>query len=206
MLFDKKSGQDIRILIALLLVVCLSSFLIYSRINVLKLEMRIQALEKALTKGKDECETRIALIRAGIDKLSVSDDKQEKHKKDTQMPVFRLNLPNAKTHVLKEMSKALSLSPEQSEKTETVIGDYQKKSDEIFSSVKKGKEFSFGSFEYLDKLAQASQDAHTRLKEIMTPEQYRMMIKRNYDLRLGIRLPQDARQPEVSAGKHERGK
>lgn len=93
--------------------------------------------------------------------------------------------------VLAEMKRQLHLNSEQFRRTEEILHNYDQERQNIFGLVKKEGNLKIGSFEYLERLKKASGDANKRLKGVLCDDRYRLLAARNYDRRLGIRMPEE---------------
>jgi hypothetical protein len=179
-----KKLQNITIL---LLSITLIYLYFYNRSRIQELQQKALSLEKSISLMQEEYETKIAFLKAGV-----IEDEEQDMKKETQgtKPSFALKTVKSRKNTVAEMKKKLRLRDEQMQSIETVLNKYQKKKQEIFETVKKGNEFQFGSFAYLNKLKAASDEAYHQIKGILDASQYQAMIKNNYDLSLGIRIPE----------------
>jgi len=178
------------LIVAGFLAVCLSVFFVYGIIEIGRLKDKIKSLDSAIVKYRDDCETRIALIKAG---KSGGEDLDNGHARppEDKRAQFRLNLPQAPKMVTDDMKKSLALSDEQAAGISAVLKDYQKDKALIFRKVSQGGGFQFGSFEYLKELSAASEDVNRKLQNILSDQQCRIFREKNYDLHLGIRIPKE---------------
>ncbi|MCI0469589.1 MAG: hypothetical protein L0Y62_05925, partial [Nitrospirae bacterium] len=158
---------------------------------------RLTQLDTSLVNARDECETKIALIKAGKTEGEESKDtKVVKTPPPVLKPQVTLKTQRTVKGTLLRTKKALQLTDEQAEGIKAVISDYQKERDGIYAGIKHGKEFRFGSFEYLDRLSDASQKAQGKIKQIIGEAKYRLMLEKGLDMELGIRIPEKADKKE----------
>ncbi len=186
-----------RLQIPLIVLLALTSIYLFITCNnkAKKLNQKITLLEDKLAKTTDDYEAKIARLKAGM--TEEKESKTVKPQPSAPKPQFQLKTQQTGKGTLMKMKKTLQLTDEQAEGIKTVLNDYQKEKDGIYSGIKHGGEFRFGSFEYLDKLSEASKAVHERIKEIIGESKYRLMLEKKFDLQLGIRIP------EKGAKKHE---
>jgi hypothetical protein len=179
-----KKLQSITIL---LLSITLIYLYFHNKSRIQELQQLVVFLEKSISQIQEEYETKIAFLKAGV-----MEDEEQEMKNETHgiKPSFALKSVKSRKNTMAEMTKKLRLHSEQVKSIEAVLNKYQKKKQEIFETVKKGNEFQFGSFTYLNKLKEDSKDAYRQLKGILDASQYQAMVKDNYDLSLGIRMPE----------------
>jgi hypothetical protein len=67
--------------------------------------------------------------------------------------------------------------------------------------IKKGGDLQAGSFEYLIRLKKASEEANRKLRGILRDDQYQLTVRKNYDLKLGVRMPE-----KIFSGRENGGK
>jgi hypothetical protein len=103
---------------------------------------------------------------------------------------FTVRISKPRQAILSEMKKLLHLSDKQLKKAEECVSGYQQERQAIFEPVKKGNDPEIGSFEYLSRLKKASDAVNRKLRGILRDDQYQLIIRKNYDLKLGIRMPE----------------
>ncbi len=167
--------------------VALLSMYIHYKNRVQEMQLKVNGLESRIVKAQDEYETQIALLKAGLSE-DTSDDPMKESSSPKQKFSVRISKP--RRAVLSEMKKQLHLSDEQYKKAEELISLYQEERKTIFELVKKGNDLEIGSFEYLSRLKKASDEVNRKFKGILRDDQYQLMVKKNYDLKLGIRMPE----------------
>jgi hypothetical protein len=152
-----------------------------------EMQLKVNGLESRISKAQDEYETQIALLKAGL-----SEDTSDEPLKESSSlkQKFSVRISKPRRAVLSEMKKQLHLSDEQYKKAEELISVYQEERKTIFELVKKGNDLEVGSFEYLSRLKKASDEVNRKFKGILRDDQYQLMVKKNYDLKLGIRMPE----------------
>jgi hypothetical protein len=167
--------------------VALLSMYIYYNSRMQEMQRKVNGLENRIIKVQDEYETQIALLKAGLaednndDLLKIS---------PSPKPKFSVRISKSRKAILSEMKKQLHLSDEQFKKAEECVSVYQQERQAIFGSLKKGDDLEIGSFEYLSRLKKASDEVNRKLRSILRDDQYQLMVKKNYDLKLGIRMPE----------------
>jgi hypothetical protein len=152
-----------------------------------EMQLKVNGFESRILKAQEEYETQIALLKAGL-----SEDIGDDHLKESPSPQqkFTVRISKPRRTVLSEMKKQLHLSDEQFKKAEEYVRVYQQERQAIFEPLKKGNDLEIGSFEYLSRLKKASDEVNRKLRSILRDDQYQLMVKKNYDLKLGIRMPE----------------
>jgi hypothetical protein len=169
------------------LVVALLTMYIHYKNRMQEMQLKVNGLESRIVKAQDEYETHIALLKAGL-----SEDNSDHSLKESSSPKqkFTVRISKPRKAVLSEMKKQLHLSDEQFKKAEEFVSVYQQERKAIFEPVKKGNDLEIGSFEYLSRLKRASDEVNRKLRGILREDQYQLMVRKNYDLKLGIRMPE----------------
>ena len=171
---------------------------IHYKNRVQEMQLKVNGLESRILKAQEEYETQIALLKAGL-----SEDNRDGHLKESpsSKPKFSVRISRPRRGVLAEMKKQLHLSDEQFKKAEEVLSNYRRERQDIFKPIKKGNDLEIGSFEYLSRLKRAGDEANQKLRGILRDDQYQLMIRKNYDLKLGIRLPEKIFSEKKNGGK-----
>jgi hypothetical protein len=168
---------------------CLSGILIYGISETARLKGEVKSLKSAIVKSQDDCETRIANIKAGKNESDIPDVSSKSLYKEK--PNFGLSIGKSPAVIPHDIIQGLGLSNEQVKKASAVLRDYRRKKAKIYSGVSKGDgTFNFGSFEYLKELEKAIVDTRERIKDIFSEYQYTLMIEKEYDQMMGIALPE----------------
>lgn len=167
--------------------VALISMYIHYKSRMQEMQLKVNGLESRILKAQEEYETQIALLKAGLSE-DTSDDPSKETPSPKQKYTVRISKP--RRAVLSEMKKQLHLSDEQFKKAEEFVSVYQQERQAIFGPLKKGNDLEIGSFEYLSRLKRASDEVNRKLRGILRDDQYQLMVRKNYDLKLGIRMPE----------------
>jgi len=153
-----------------------------------EMQLKVSGLESRISTAQEEYETKIALLKAG---LSEDDDGSgASMESPSPNPKFTVRISKPGKGVLPEMKQRLHLSDEQLKKVEEVVSVYKRERQLIFEPVRKSNELQIGSFDYLSRLKRAGDEANHKLRGILRDDQYRLMIRKNYDLKLGLRMPE----------------
>jgi hypothetical protein len=174
-------------ILTIALSVALLSMYIYYNSRMQEMQLKVNGLESRIVKVQEEYETQIALLKAGLAEDNSTDSMKEH---PSPKPKFSLRISKSRKAILSEMKKQLHLSDEQFKKAEECVSVYQQEKQAIFGSLKKGDDIEIGSFEYLSRLKKASDEVNRKLRSILRDDQYQLMIRKNYDLKLGIRMPE----------------
>ena len=167
--------------------VALISMHIHYKSRMQEMQLKVNGLESRILKAQEEYETQIALLKAGLSEDNSDDPSKES---PSPKPKFAVRISKPRRAVLSEMKKQLHLSDEQFKKAEEFVSVYQQERQAIFEPVKKGNDLEIGSFEYLSRLKRASDEVNRKLRGILRDDQYQLMVRKNYDLKLGIRMPE----------------
>ncbi len=178
--------------------VALISMYIHYKSRVQEMQLKVNGLESRILKAQEEYETQIALLKAGL-----SEENSDGHLKESpsSKPKFTVRISKPRRGVLSEMKKQLHLSDEQFKKAEEIVSNYRRERQDIFKPLKKGNDLEIGSFEYLSRLKRAGDEANRKLRDVLRDDQYQLMIRKNYDLKLGIRMPEKIFSEKENGGK-----
>jgi len=151
------------------------------------LQGQIHRLEVRAVKMESEYESRIASMKgaggAGVPR-PVPPAKTALAGFVSRLPV---NPEKFREDTLIEMKQALDLDSSQVSETVRVLREFHQQRSTIVAEASKGKGLPF-SPETMEAVDQARRNASEKLKTVLTEEQYRGMVEKGYDQRLGLRV------------------
>jgi len=182
----------------LIIVLAALSLYLYSdrRTVVESLTRKIAAIEAANEKEREDCETRIALLKAEKER-----EPAQKMLKPGGTPILDLvkKLPTdpkkVRSGALGEMSQTLKMDEKQEMQVRAVLADFDKAKVQVFEKSKTEKRFIFDPLT-MKRINEVRREAMVKLAGILTEDQLKVMKEKNFDLKLGIR---EMAVPEGSA-------
>lgn len=177
----------------LILTLALALVVLYisSRRSIDSLKRRIVSLESRITLSNDECETKIAYLKAAYAQRIQKDPVPAQLGK-TENPlgglIGKLSAESAKKRreTLSEMSGTLGLSADQLKRMAEILDDFRRSKKAIGDKAKNEKIPVFDN-RYLEMINKARSDAMGKIRIILGDDLYENMIEKGYDLRLGLR-------------------
>lgn len=173
----------------LIIVLAALSLYLYSdrRTVVESLTWKIAAIEAANEKQREDCETRVAFLKAEKE-LELA----QKMLKPRGTPILDLvkKLPTepkkVRSDTVGEMSRALKMDEKQEMQVRTVLADFDKAKAQVFEKSKTEKRFIFGPLT-MEGINEARRNAMGKLADVLTEDQFKIMKEKDFDLKLGIR-------------------
>lgn len=187
--------KNIQNLLILILSVAVVYLFLSNKYRVERLDARIVSLETTLTKAKDDCETRIAYLKVekniqGHDKTAIN---------NTELLAGLINRAEANTRKirndnLKKMGIELGLTESQQKQAALIIDEMEKEKNNIPNKAAAEKIFVFDAG-YTEMINKVNNSALAKFKNLLTNQQYKLMIAKGYDQKFGLK----AIQPLVPA-------
>lgn len=166
----------------------LSSYLYLDKKNAIELfNKKIAVLEASSKKYQEDCETRIAYLKAEKDR------QEAKRKIQNENPSIRnildklsVNPEKLQQNTLNEMVAILKLDEKQEMQIRAIVADFEKNKDQIFEKGTRDKVFIM-SPEHQNMINKARREAMEKLSDILTEEQQNALKKNDFDKKLGLR-------------------
>lgn len=187
--------KNIQNLLILILSVAVVYLFLNNKYRVERLDARIVSLESALTKAKDDCETRIAYLKA---QKGVQDhDKATINTTGFLADLIKraeANTEKIREDDLKRMGIELGLTENQQKQAALIIDamEGEKRNIPAKAAAEKISVFDTGYSEMINNI---NNTALAKFKNMLTNQQYKLMIASGYDQKLGLK----AIQPVVPA-------
>ena len=173
----------------LMIVLAALSLYLYSdrRTAVESLNRKIAAFEAANKKEREDCETRVAYLKA-------EKERELAHKtlryRGTPLLDLVKKLPTdpkkVRSDAIGEMSNTLKMDEKQEMQVRTVLADFDKAKVQVFEKSGTEKRFLFDPLT-MERINEVRRDAMGKMAGILTKEQLIAMKEKNFDLQLGIR-------------------
>lgn len=176
------------------LIVLLVAALVYlhtgNKHKVDSLNVRIVTLEAGLKKANDECETRIALVKAGKN-LPVRGE-QIRPAGPSLADILK-KAPNSPERIRKELVpeivETLNMNTDQERELLAILDEFRRSKQGVYEKAKEEKRFFFEPA-YADMINAARKEALERLRRLLGDKQYAVLVEKGFDERLGLRIAQ----------------
>lgn len=166
----------------------LCSYLYLDRKNAIELfNMKIAVLEASNKKYQEDCETRIAYLKAEKDR------REAKRKTQNENPSIRnmldklsVNPEKLQQNTFNEIVATLKLDEKQEMQIRDMVSDFEEKKNQIFEKGMRDKVFIM-SPEHQNMINMARRESMEKLGDILTEEQQKAFKKNDFDKKLGLR-------------------
>jgi len=175
------------VIIALLFLAFGITYANYKR-KVESLTGKITSLEAALTETKDECETKIAYLKAAQAQREAGPSSllRGENPPDGLIGVLSRQSAKKREETVREMSETLGLGADQERRVTEILDDFREEK-KVINEKASIEKFPFFDSRYLDMINNARSDAMGKIRTVLGDDLYKKMIGKGYDLRLGLR-------------------
>lgn len=182
--FNMKNIQNILILILSVAVVYL---FVSNRYKVERLDTKIASLESSLIKTKDDCETRLAYLKT--QKGMQEPDINNTGFLGGLISRAAANTERLRNDNLKKMGSDLALTEIQQNQVALIIAEMEREKKKIPGKAA-AENISVFDTGYIEMLNKVNKNALAKFNDMLTNQQYKLMLSKGYDQKLGFRVIQ----------------
>lgn len=175
----------------LIVIIVLSAALVFlyvdDRRRIESLTSRIVFLEEGIKKVSDECETRIALLKAEETPRTPERTKRGGKPLVDLMEKLPVNPREVKKNAFDEVSEGLKLDRGQEKSMAEALEEFEKAKGKVFEKAGEERRFVFEP-RYVGMIDAARSKTLENIKTFLSEEQYAALISKGYDEKLGLRI------------------
>lgn len=180
--------KHLQTLLILILAVALGALYVSSRRSEDSLKRTIISLESKIRQSDDECETKIAYLKAGQVRKAQELQPLSQAEKPLGELIGKISSESAKKRdeTVIEICGKLGLNADQERRFINILDDFRNAKRAIGARAKAEKKPLFDT-RYLNMLNEARSETMEKIRTVLGEDLYKKMIEGGYDLRLDLR-------------------